>query len=149
MEQFLEALSDFAQGCVFGDKEDPIVRDVFLYITRKWIFASMDTLTPVDLLPFAVVRERGEMLYKRISQGLPKSTRNRFKQDWQNSTTGQQAGYIKRQPVNESKRQRCDECHNCGISLKPNHQENCPARTLFVTVAGVADTSQNNARKRG
>ena len=106
--------SDLARGCDFGSKEESIVRDVLLFImkheeVRKQL--CTDTMSPTDALQFAVVKERGEMLFKKVSGGVSKFERNKFHLWRQNPTGNNKQGYINRKPVNDINGQRSDKCH--------------------------------------
>ena len=72
----------------------------------------------------------GEILYKRVSGGVPNFGRIKFHQGRQKTNGNNPQGYIKREPVNDIKGRKPDKCHNCGNWLKPNHRENCPAKNI-------------------
>ena len=57
------------------DPEASIVRDVFIYnVNNEEVEKQlcMETMSPGKALTFAVVRERGEMMYKRVIGGIPR-----------------------------------------------------------------------------
>ena len=135
LEQFFGA----SRGSDFGEKEESIGLDVLIFIMRNEDIRKqlcMETLTPADASHTAVVREREDMLYKQLIRGLQKSSRSRLNQGRQNSTNNQQTGYIKREPVKESKGQRGDECHNFETWLKPNRRKNSPAQNFIYDNCG-------------
>ena len=47
----------------------------------------LNKLSPNDALQFAVVKERGEIMYKRVSGGVSKFGRNKFYQ-WRQNNNG-------------------------------------------------------------
>ena len=94
-------------------------------------------------------KARGGLICKEVGRGLSKSPRSRFAQSWKNLPKGQQAGYVRRQPVNVIKAHQGGKGHNCGSWLKPNHRENCSTRNIICNSCGVEATSHNIARKQG
>ena len=87
----------------------------------------------------AVVREKCEMMYKRVSSGLPKFERNKFTPGCSNTGGFQQSEDTKRGPENDAKGKRQDKFQNCGNRLKPNNREHCPSRNILC----------NNCSRRG
>ena len=67
----------------------------------------IEKLTLVDVLPFAVKRERGEILSKRVGRGY----QNYLGTGSIKATNSQQTGSVKRERVNKIKGQQGDQCH--------------------------------------
>ena len=109
----------------------------------------IETLTPLDALHFAVVREGDQIFHQRISRGLPKMSVIRFNEGWQKSTNSEQTGYVKREPVNEIESQRGDKCDNCGYWLKFNHWKNCPARIIICYNCGGRGHFAEHCKEKG
>ena len=79
MEQFFGALSDLSCGCGFGDREESLGGDVSILNMKKAQVKKqlcMETSSPAEALIFAVVRERGELMYKKFSGRLPRFGKN-------------------------------------------------------------------------
>ena len=79
MEQFFGALSDLTRGCDFGDREESLDSDVFILnmknaeLKKQW---CMETMSRAEALTFAAVRERGELMYNKVSGRLPRFGKN-------------------------------------------------------------------------
>ena len=79
MEHFFGALSNLTRGCDFGDREASIVCDVSVFNLKNKEAKKqlcMKTISLGEVLTFSVVRERGELMYKRVIGGIPRFGKN-------------------------------------------------------------------------
>ena len=65
----------------------------------------METMSPGEALSFAVVRERGEFMYRMVSGKTPQLGKNKCNGNRSNtlgsSNAGQGGSYVEREPVKE------------------------------------------------
>ena len=109
-------------------------------------------MSPGEALTFAVVRERGELRYKRVSGEIPRFGKHKFN-NWSNkarpSNVNPETGFVEREPVNGVNNQVLDKCHKSGNLFKPNHGIIVRRKTSSVITVIVVDISQGSVKTFG
>ena len=129
VEQFYSILEELAENCDFENREEVIIRDIFITnmldddIQRELL---RDTVEPERALSIAVNMEMGHQNQQRISSnnsatGSTVNAIQSFNRFRGANVLGNQSG---RTLVN---RASVGQCRGCGQSWTPTHRQVCPA----------------------
>ena len=161
VEQFYSILKELAENCDFGNREEVVIRDIFITnmldddIQRELL---RDTVDPERALSIAVNMEMGHQNQQRISSnnGETGSTVNAIQSFNRFCGAGVRGNQSGRTVVNLAS---VGQCRGCGQSLTTTHLQVCPAMgkkcnhcglvNYFAKVCGrklntARNTQQNN-----
>ena len=131
VEQFYSILKELAEDCDFENREEVIIRDIFITnlldddIQHELL---LDTVDPERALSIAVNMEMGRQNQQRISSNNNNSAANNtinaiqpYNRFWGPSARGNQTGRV---AVN---RKAIGQCRGCGQAWTKTHRQVCPA----------------------
>ena len=129
VEQFYSILKELAENCDFENREEAIIRDIFITnmldddIQRELL---RDTVEPERALSIAVNKEMGNQNQQRISSnnGATGSTVNAIQQFNRFRGAGVRENQSSRAVAN---RASVGQCRGCGQIWTPTHRQVCPA----------------------
>ena len=152
VEQFNSILKELAENCDFENREEVIIRDIFITdmlhddIQRELL---RDTFDPERALSIAVNMEMGHQNQQRISSNNNNSVAgstinaiqsfNRFRGA---GARGNQSGRV---AVN---RATIGQCRGCGQVWTPTHRQICPALGKKCNLCGMLNHFAKVCRKK-
>ena len=155
VEQFYSILNELAENCEFENREEVIIRDIFITnmldddIQRELF---RDTVDPEGALSIAVNMEMGQQKQQTISSnnGATSSTVNAIQSFNRFRGPGVRGNQSGRTVVN---RASVEQCRRCGQAWTPTHRQVCTAMGkkcnhcgLLNHFAKVCRRKLNNAR---
>ena len=149
VEQFYSILKELAENCDFENREEVIIRDIFITnmldddIQRELL---RDTVEPERALSIVVNMEMGHQNQQRISSnnsatGSTVNAIQSFNRFRGANVRGNQSGST---VVN---RASVGQCRGCGQSWTPTHRQVCPAMGKKCMSKKVCRRKLNTARK--
>ena len=151
VEQFYSILKELAENCDFENREEAIIRDIFITnmldddIQRELL---RDTVEPERALSIAVNMEMVNQNQQRISSnnGATGSTGNAIQQ-YNNSICG--AGVRGTQSSRAvTNRASVGQCRGCGQIWTPTHRQVCPAMGKKCNYCGLQNHFAKVCRRR-
>ena len=150
VEQFYSILKELAENCDFENREDAIIRDIFITnmldddIQRELL---RDTVEPERALSIAVNMEMGNQNKQRISSnnGATGSTVNTVPQFNRFRGAGVRGPQSSRTVTN---RASIGQCRGCGQVWTPTHRQVCPAMGKKCNHCGLQNHFAKVCRRR-
>ena len=150
VEQFYSILKELAENCDFENREEAIIRDIFITnmldddIQRELL---RDTVEPESALSIAVNMEMGNQNQQRISSnnGATGSTVNTVHQFNRFPGAGVRGPQSSRTVTN---RASIGQCRGCGQAWTPTHCHVCPAMGKKCNHCGLQNHFAKVCRRR-
>ena len=150
VEQFYSILKELAENCDFENREEAIIRDIFITnmldddIQRELL---RDTVEPERALSIAVNMEMGNQNRQRISSnnGATGSTVNTIHQFNRFRGAGERGNQSSRAVTN---RASVGQCRGCGQIWTPTHRPVCPAMGKKCNHCGLQNHFAKVCRRR-
>ena len=150
VEQFYSVLKELAENCDFENREEAIIRDIFITnmldddIQRELL---RDTVEPERALSIAVNMEMGNQNQQRISSnnGGNGNTVNAIQQNSRFRGAGVRGNQSTRITTN---RTSIGQCRGCGQSWTPTHRQVCPAMGKKCNYCGLQNHFAKVCRRR-